>query len=74
MCERTDKEMRKHYEELFIASVDELKMYRLYVEHLLQILDEVKELTNDELLKAIIENGINRHNLDKLIHSKLLFR
>ena len=66
------KEMRDHYQELFETSVNELRFSNLQISHLKSILDEVHEL-GDEVVKAVIENGKNRNELDKIIHAKKLF-
>jgi hypothetical protein len=67
------KDMKEHYEDLFNAGVRELRFKNICVEHLLTIIDEVYELTKDETIKDLIENGKNRHNLDKIIHAKKIF-
>ena len=61
------------YKDLTASAISELTFKNLMVEHLLSIIDEVIEICDDELACAVLENGINRHELDKLIHAKLLF-
>lgn len=67
------KEMHEHYESLFNTSVKELKFYRLCVEQLYNVIDEIETLTNDNLVKGLIKNGKERHNLDKLCHTRSIF-
>jgi len=68
----TDKELLKHYKELFTTSCNELQFARLQVEHLYSVLDELLVFVNG-LEKDVIENALQKHQLDKLIHAKLLF-
>jgi len=55
------------------SCIGELQYTNLMVEHLLSVLSEVESMTSDELAKAIIKNGIERHNIDKLVHARMLF-
>ena len=68
-------EMRKHYEELFNTSVGELKFSNISNEYLLSVLQEIQTLTESEdpLIYKIVENAIERNNLDKLVHTRTLF-
>jgi len=70
---KVQKEMRTHYEELFACGVGELKFANLQTHHLKSLLEEVQVICKDELTLAVIENGINRANLDKLIHIREVF-
>lgn len=65
--------MHEHYESLFNTSVKELKFYRLCVDHLYNALDEIEKITNDNLVKCLIKNWKERHNLDKLCHARSIF-
>jgi hypothetical protein len=67
------EDMYEHYKELFTTSVNELHFTSLQVEHLYSVLDELLTLVNG-LEKTVIENALQRHELDKLIHAKLLFK
>lgn len=58
---------------LLDSSIKELTFYKLQVEFLLNGLEELKPLVG-ELENKVIKNTIERHNLDKLIHAKLLFK
>lgn len=68
-----DHQMKIHYEELYNTAIWELKVSWLYVEHLLSIINEIKSLNKDVLIEAIIDNWLHRHNIDKLIHARVLF-
>jgi hypothetical protein len=65
--------MRDHYKELFQTSVKELRFANLCVDNLYNTLDEIEAFTTDELVKMVIKNTKERHNLDKFIHAKLAF-
>lgn len=67
------KEMHEHYKELFETAVSELKYEKMNVSFLYSLIEELEVLW-DDLVKAVIENGKNRHELDKIIHAKLLFQ
>lgn len=70
---RVQSEMREHFESLFNTGVWELKFRLLQIDHLYNALDEVETMTNDPLAKWVIKNAKERHQLDKLIHSRKLF-
>jgi hypothetical protein len=55
------------------SAVKELQFANLQVQHLYSVLDEI-ELITGTLEKAIIKNAKERHNIDKLIHAKLIFK
>jgi hypothetical protein len=65
--------MRIHYEELFTTATGELVAANLYIEHLLWVIDEIKTLNKDTLLDKIIENWLERYELDKMCHARVLF-
>ena len=71
-------ELYKHYSELYHLAVGELKFERLQTDHLQTVLGEVQELAeqgvSQKLIAKVIENGIERRNLDKLIHTDLIFK
>lgn len=67
------KEMREHYEDLFTTALSELKFANLQTAHLKSVLDEIVVLSKEEIVKAVIENSLNRAELDKLIHIKEVF-
>ena len=68
-----DHQMRIHYEELYNVALEELKASWFYISQLLSILDEVELLNKDILINTIIKNWLERYNLDKLIHARILF-
>lgn len=70
---QANKALYEHYKELLEASISELRFEKLSVSHLLSVLNEVETMTTDKLAKKVIENGIERHNLDKLIHARGVF-
>ena len=64
---------KKDYELMLESSLSELKFEKLQVALLYNALDEIKTISDDCLVKKVIDNTIERHNLDKLIHAKKLF-
>lgn len=56
------------------ASAWEIQFLRLSNDHLKSILDEINELSEDNFIKKVIENWLERYELDKLIHARLLFK
>lgn len=66
-------EMREHYESLFSVWVWELHFEKMQWEHYKNLLQEVKEIINDNLSKEIINNWIEKWNLNKLVHAKNIF-
>lgn len=75
---KIQSEMRKHYQEMYNTCIGELKFEKLQAETYKNILDEVQTLlqkgVNNKLIKSVIENGVNRGYLDKLIHANLIFK
>ena len=67
------KELKEHYQELYEVAVKEHQFGLLCVEHLKSVLNEIKVL-DDKLYGLIAENGLNRHEIDKVIHAKTLFK
>ena len=65
--------MRDHYKELFETSVSELKFKNMEIDFLYTALDEIASMTNDNLTRMVAENMKQRHQLDKLIHTRTLF-
>ena len=63
----------KSSEEMLVSSISELCFANLQVEHLLSVLYGVEEMTTGKLAFHVIGNGIQRYNLDKLIHARVLF-
>ncbi len=68
-----NREMCEHYKELNEAGIEELKFKNMKVEFLLDTLSEIHEMTNDVLVKGLIDNAKERNHLDTLIHTRNLF-
>ena len=60
-------------EEMLASSIWELQFANLQRDYLLSVLQELEVMTNDKLSKSIIENAIERYNMDKLIHVRTIF-
>lgn len=70
---RIQKEMREHYQTMCESAIGELHYEKTNVGYLYNVLDEIEAMTNDPLAKAVIKNAKERHNLDKIIHTRLIF-
>lgn len=68
-----NKELVKHYKALFETSCSEHKFQLLQVELLKSALNNIASFTNDPLAKRMIELAIEQHNLDKIVHARLIF-
>lgn len=60
-------------EELLESATTELRATNLYVEHLYNALDEIETVSDDTLVKSLCKNHKERHQLDKLCHTRSLF-
>jgi len=67
------KEMETHYKDLYEVCLGELRYEKLRLDNAKNIIDELHIITDEELIKAVIENYKNRDSLDMIIHSKMLF-
>lgn len=71
------KELYTHYKELSEAAISELQFEKLQLDSFKQLVTEVKMLLDQkakpDLIKKVIENGEERHNLDKMININILF-
>jgi len=65
-----NKELYLHYKELFEVSVSELKFYKMRVENLKNIINEIETVTDDNITKKLCKIGIERDNLDTIIHNR----
>ena len=54
------------------SAIDELHFANMQVAHLLSVLNEVKTISGDFLTQEVVRNGLDRHELDKLIHAKII--
>jgi len=59
-------------QELLSSAVKELQFANMQVEYLLSVLNELDTFCGT-LEKAVIKNAKERHQIDKLIHAKILF-
>jgi hypothetical protein len=67
---------KKKYEDtqaVLDAGVGELQFANLQIEALYGALDEIRSMTIDPLAKKVCDMAIERRNINKLIHSRLLF-
>lgn len=60
--------------ELLESAINELRFSNLQIEYLKSVINEIETITDDVLIKSVIKNTKERHNLDKLIHANLLFK
>ena len=67
---KANKELYLHYKELFQSGTSELKFKNMIIESLLNALYEVQAVTNDDMIKKVIDNYIERYNLDLLVHAR----
>ena len=68
---------KKKYEDtqaILDAGVWELRFSNIQIEILYNAIEETIVMVNDPLAKKILQNYIERFNLDKLVHSRLLFK
>jgi len=66
------KQKKIKTEDLLQSSLREQQFYRIQCEYLLSALYEIKTFSG-ELEKRVIDNLVERHELDKMIHAKLIF-
>ena len=73
-----NKELKKHYKDLYETAVNELHFEKMSVDYLIGVLEEVETVSklklNQALITKIVENAKERHYLDKLIHTDLIFK
>lgn len=58
---------------LIDTAVDELQFANLQIAALYASLDEIASMTNDNLTRWVAEQAKERHQLDKLIHTRIMF-
>ncbi len=66
------KKEKEEVEKLLEMSLSLQRLANMNVEQLLTTLHEIGALTEDKLLKWIIRNAIERHELDKLCQNRVL--
>ena len=59
--------------QLVDSAINELKFANMEIEYLLSVIYEIDAISDDILVKSVIKNSIDRHYLDKSIHSRSLF-
>jgi len=59
--------------DILASSINELRFALLQIHHLQTVLNEVEAMTTDKLAKGVIRNGLERHEIDKLIHARNIF-
>lgn len=72
-----NKPIIKKYDDaqsLLYASLGELQFANLQIEELYSAIDEIYSMTTDPLAKEVARMAKERNNLDKNIHSRLLFK
>lgn len=67
------KELYETYKDLYETACEELRFANTRCEILRDSLSKIDLFTKDNLVKWLIENIKKRDDLDKLIHSRLLF-
>lgn len=60
-------------EDLLSSAIKEQQFYRLKCEYLLSVLNEIRTFTGI-LEQGIIDNAIERNQLNNLVHARLLFK
>lgn len=73
---KVNESYKKKYEDIqavLDSSVIELQFANLQIQALYWALDEIVSMTNDPLAKKVAEMAKERHQTDKLIHSRLIF-
>lgn len=64
---------KSHIQELYEASVRELNFEKISSNYLFCVLEEIETITNDVLVKEIVNNAIARHEIDKMCHARTIF-
>jgi hypothetical protein len=67
------KAQNKLNEDMLETSIHLLKDANMNIEFLLNTLQEIEKITNDNLVKEMIKNAIEKHNLDKLCQNRVIF-
>lgn len=64
---------RNDYVRLHEAWVWELRFERMKSDFLENILYEIRSMTTDPIVRWIVDNAIERKNLDQMIHNRMIF-
>lgn len=67
------KEKLNNQEVLFDSAMSLLTFANTQVDILLNVLEEIKVITDDKIVVGIIKNAKERYELDKMIHNRKLF-
>ena len=60
--------------EMHESSIDELRFANMRISHIMNVLDEIAEITQDNLVNWIIKNAKYRDYMDVLVHTRILFK
>lgn len=72
-----EESYKKQYEDsnaLLNALVWDIQFANMSIEFLYNALDEIVSMTNDPLAKKVAEMAKERHNVDKIIHTRTIFK
>lgn len=67
------KKKKENYYDLFESAMKHQQFYVMQVSHLTSVLDEI-EVIGDELMKRLVKNAKERHEIDKMIFTRRLFK
>ena len=59
--------------EIYESSINELRFANMRISHIMNVLDEIAEMTNDKLAVGIIKNARERDSIDTMVHNRNLF-
>ena len=59
--------------ELYESAIGELRFANMRISHIMNVLDEIAEMTNDKLVKGIVKNAMERDSIDTMVHARNLF-
>jgi hypothetical protein len=75
---KSKTELYTHYKELYYTSLGELKFEKAQVDFLVNSLREIEKLAeqkvNPILISKVINNNLEKHYYNKLIHTDLIFK
>tara|TARA_R110000851_G_scaffold96726_8_gene209848 strand:+ start:13467 stop:13646 length:180 start_codon:yes stop_codon:yes gene_type:complete len=55
------------------SAIGELQFANIRISHIMNVLEEIVEMTNDKLVKHTIENLKEKDSIDVLVHTRKLF-
>ena len=75
---KTKTELYNHYSDLYHASLGEFRFEKTQTDFLVNSLKEIEQLANQKvnpiLISKVINNSLEKHYYNKLIHTDLLFK